>query len=103
MQKLILHKHNDSGTGRDAIYPVNIGKPLHYCTQIPCVNTEYPSIVEVGTIILSTTHPIQLLMHITHCYIFGKYELEIQLEGSKSTVELLELALHIPLCMYTLI
>ena len=57
------HKHNDSGTGRDAIYLVNIGaKPFTLLYTDPRVNTEYMHIVEVGTsFILSTTHPYTVI------------------------------------------
>ena len=57
------HKHNDTGTGRDAIYLVNIGaKPFTLLYTDPRVNTEYMHIVEVGTsFILSTTHPYTII------------------------------------------
>ena len=57
------HKHNDTGTGRDAIYLVNIGaKPFTLLYTDPRVNTEYMHIVEVGTsFILSTTHPYTVI------------------------------------------
>ena len=57
------HKHNDSNTGRDAIYLVNIGaKPFTLLYTDPRVNTEYMHIVEVGTsFILSTTHPYTVI------------------------------------------
>ena len=51
------------GTGRDAIYLVNIGaKPFTLLYTDPRVNTEYMHIVEVGTsFILSTTHPYTVI------------------------------------------
>ena len=57
------HKHNDTNTGRDAIYLVNIGaKPFTLLYTDPRVNTEYMHIVEVGTsFILSTTHPYTVI------------------------------------------
>ena len=53
------HKHNDSGTGRDAIFLVNIGaRPFTILYTDPRTNTEYTKIMEVGTShILSTQHP----------------------------------------------
>ena len=57
------HKHNDTGTGRDAIYLVNIGaKPFTLLYTDPRVNTEYMHQLEVGTsFILSTTHPYTII------------------------------------------
>ena len=53
------HKHNDTGTGRDAIFLVNIGaKPFTILYTDPRTNTEYTKVMEIGTShILSTLHP----------------------------------------------
>ena len=62
------HKHNDSGTGRDAVYIVNIGaNPFTLLYTDPRNNTEYLHIVEVGSsFILSTTHTYCVINNHNH-------------------------------------
>ena len=62
------HKHNDSGTNRDAVYIVNIGaNPFTLLYTDPRNNTEYLHIVEVGSsFILSTTHTYCVINNHNH-------------------------------------